>query len=48
MEGRRFMLWWPRNEDEAIGVGHMMVELHENLVDVSKMSDIVMAIVVFF
>ena len=48
MKGRRYKLWWSGKGDGIDGVGVMvMEELREKLVEVGRVSDSVMTVVVF-
>ena len=44
VKGRRYKLWWCRNDDKTGGLGILVKELCENVVEVRRRCDRVMAI----
>ena len=49
MKGMRYTLWWSGKGDEVVGVGVMvMEEMCEKVVEVRRLSDCVMTVVVVF
>ena len=49
MEGRKYKLWWSEKGDGVGGVGIMVKEeFYEKVVDVRRVSDRVMAVLLIF